>query len=155
MAVGDEKWLTAYFDDVARRGATAAPAVFRAVKFADESAPLPNHSHENVNRWVSEHPGSRPVRGWLVSAGFLYDAHSIVTDGGETFDITPLAYICPFIPHAGPEEEFILASHGRSQIPWPLSGLTLEMPSFEAGGLSEDECVGLDDVTDVTDIQPF
>lgn len=65
--------------------------------------------HENVIRWCSENPDHRPVRGWLITSGAVFDKHSIIDRGpAGLLDITPLvdrAYT-EFLIHDGTQEEF-------------------------------------------------
>lgn len=82
-------------------------------------APVENQCHYNVDRWVSEHPGTRAVRGWLVfdfektSMGLVhvvrFTPHSVVEDeDGRLVDITPsgASRRYPFLRHTGSDEEF-------------------------------------------------
>ena len=82
---------------------------FRSVRFR-EGAPTAHNCHENVDRWVSENPSDRAIRGWLVASnasGAILDKHSVVCSGdGAWFDVTPLNHPTPFVAHPGTEAEF-------------------------------------------------
>ncbi|TAM13429.1 MAG: hypothetical protein EPN65_22340 [Pandoraea sp.] len=69
------------------------------------AAPKPN-CHDAVDTWVSLHPGTLAVRGWLclgVADGTArFYAHSLVRDtDGALVDPTfsPTDYPLPFVPH--------------------------------------------------------
>jgi len=70
----------------------------------------PNECHSNVARWCREHPGHRPVIGWLITSGAMFDKHSIVDRGGAAglFDITPMSdrRTSDFLAHEGTRAEF-------------------------------------------------
>jgi hypothetical protein len=67
-------------------------------------------AHNNVDRWVLEHPDHKPVRGWLVfNLLRRFTAHSIVeTPDGRLFDLTPAraSRRYPFLRHRGLDGEF-------------------------------------------------
>jgi len=50
-----------------------------------------NKCHENVARWCTTHPEHKPLRGWLITSGVLFDKHSVVDTGkeGKLLDVTP------------------------------------------------------------------
>jgi hypothetical protein len=100
--------MTEAFRATLRHRAPAAKFVpFREVQFQDGAEPQANACHVNVERWVTENPQHKAVRGWLVTSGFLLDRHSVIVDEhGELFDITPIAlpYRPPFL--SGSEAEF-------------------------------------------------
>jgi hypothetical protein len=85
----------------------------------------PGGCHANVQEYVRTHPGTQPVRGWLVEEfeGFTYfSAHSVVRlQDGSLIDITitPLDRDYPFIPHTGTEEEFERLRDGRPRVQYP------------------------------------
>jgi hypothetical protein len=72
--------------------------------------------HINVDRFVSEHPDHKSVRGWLVfdlTKLLLplcrFTAHSVVeTPDRRLFDLTPTraSQRYPFLRHHGPDGEF-------------------------------------------------
>jgi hypothetical protein len=78
--------------------------------------PEPGRCHENVARWLEDHPDHTAVRGWL-NVSFLapanrrrFGSHSIVAGStGELLDITLSASDgrYGFIRHPGSEAEFI------------------------------------------------
>ena len=72
--------------------------------------PQRSKCHENVDRWCREHPGQRPLRGWLITST-VFDRHSIVDRGAAgLLDVTPLAFSY-FLPHEGSEDEFAKLPH--------------------------------------------
>jgi hypothetical protein len=102
------------------------------------SGPASEHwCHENVDRWVLEHPDHRPVRGWLVfdwtgnelGVRILslplcrFTAHSVVeTPDGRLFDLTPsrASQRYPFLRHHeadGDFEAMILAAIVHVDLP--------------------------------------
>jgi hypothetical protein len=99
--------MTALYASLRQRTPTAKLVPFREVQFKDGTRPQPNACHLNVEQWIKENPQHRPVRGWLVTSGFLLDRHSVVAgERGEFFDITPVSvtHRPPFI--WGSEAEF-------------------------------------------------
>ncbi len=69
----------------------------------------PSKCHENVDRWCRENPSDKPVRGWLVTGGFVFDRHSVIDRGpAGLLDITPLPdrTYSDFLIHDGSQEEF-------------------------------------------------
>jgi len=44
--------------------------------------------HNNVARWLGDHPDHRAIRGWLVHMD-AFRGHSIVDTGVEWLDVTP------------------------------------------------------------------
>ena len=101
--------LTEEFLTELRLRATSAKFIpFRVVRFKN-GEPQPNACHTNVEDWIKENPQHKPVQGWLVTSGFLLDAHSVVADdSGTLFDITPVQtpWRPPFLPHLGNDAEF-------------------------------------------------
>ena len=80
--------------------------------------PTGHECHNNVDRWVLEHPDHKAVRGWLVfNLLNRFTAHSVVeTPDGRLFDLTPAraSRRYPFLRHHGPDDEFeaiVLAGH--------------------------------------------
>jgi len=55
---------------------------------------LPNKCHDNVDRWVREHPADACVVGWLATplwgGGHQLDRHSVVKTPDGLIDITPM-----------------------------------------------------------------
>lgn len=114
---------TVYFEGVCERVPDSAVALpRRRALFADGSAPQPNACHANAERYVSENPGSRIVRGWLVSSfhdyGAVFDRHSVVADAaGDLMEITPLRDDnVTFVAHYGLEAVFWSAWGGVPQV---------------------------------------
>jgi hypothetical protein len=71
------------------------------------------YCHDNVARFVGEHPDHRGVYGWIVrdnsDIGYVwFFPHSVVADpSGKMFDITPLRGPSSAFPaHEGTDEEF-------------------------------------------------
>jgi hypothetical protein len=96
------------FTELRRRALSAKLVPFREVHFTS-GEPQPNACHVNVEQWVKENPQHRPVRGWLVTSGVVFDRHSLIADErGELFDITPIAlpHRPPFLRYEGSEDEF-------------------------------------------------
>lgn len=66
--------------------------LFRKVVIG-EWQPRVAYCHDNVDRWVVEHPSDKAVRGWLpyqpIGNCFQLTAHSVVRAAGAMFDITP------------------------------------------------------------------
>lgn len=96
------------YDEVAnelytRRGeAVLVPSLSVSV---GDWTPMQNCCHDNVDRWITERPGTKAVRGWLIvdtsSNGYnsmFFDAHSVVElEDGTLIDITPK--ISPQFPY--------------------------------------------------------
>ena len=75
------------------RRATATFVPFREVTLGDWS-PTVQHCHDNVFKWVEEHPEHAVVHGWLYMGDqpgvVRFVAHSVVRgEDGALFDITP------------------------------------------------------------------
>jgi hypothetical protein len=64
--------------------------------------------HDNVSRWLQQHPTHCAVRGWIASTNWLFDQHSVVDTGNGLLDVTPRVADCglPFIRHPGSESDF-------------------------------------------------
>lgn len=65
--------------------------------------------HDNVDRWCDENPDDKPLRGWLVTSGTIFDKHSVVNRGpAGLLDITPIPdrQYSDFLIHHGTQEEF-------------------------------------------------
>jgi hypothetical protein len=91
------------------RAPSATLVPYHEVRFTN-GVPEPNACHVNVEQWIKENPQHRPVRGWLITSGFVFDRHSLIADErGELFDITPIQqpYRPPFLVHPGNEAEFM------------------------------------------------
>jgi hypothetical protein len=73
--------------------------------------------HNNVSRWLEEHPTHRAVRGWIASTDWLFDQHSVVDTGKGLLDVTPRVadFRLRFIRHPGSEDDFW---HSPSQVRW-------------------------------------
>jgi hypothetical protein len=89
---------------------------YRAVALGDWQ-PSIARCHDNVDRWVQDNPGGRPVRGWVTvgtdgGTKTLLTHHSVVrTEDGRLFDITPLEREAirvemRFVPHDGRKSDF-------------------------------------------------
>jgi hypothetical protein len=117
------EWLTAYFDDVHRRGRYARPIRKQEVQFSDTSGPQPCQCHINVRRFVAENPGAVRVGGWLIMGrGKLsgrYVAHSVVRYRKRTFDITPSEFHLQFVQHIGTDDDFREMEVPFSELSWP------------------------------------
>jgi hypothetical protein len=89
------------------KAADAAVVVpFRDVRFKNGSIPMQHQCHNNVRKWLHEHPEDQEVIGWLVS-GYILDRHSVLQGrDGQPFDITPLQHSLPFFAHPGTAHEF-------------------------------------------------
>jgi hypothetical protein len=93
----------------------------------ESGSPSYHNCHNNVDRWVREHPNDKAVRGWFVNdvnadglwPACYFIAHSVIKDStGRLIDITPnrASQPYPFLQHDGPEDQFIaivLAGHTR------------------------------------------
>jgi hypothetical protein len=71
--------------------------------------------HDNVDRWIKDHPGDQAVRGWVTAGrGSILTLHSVVKgEDGSLFDITPLTNENEtirknmlFVTHIGSESDF-------------------------------------------------
>ena len=70
---------------------------------------VPSDCHENVRRWCLIHADHRPLRGWAITSGFVYDKHSVVDCGGvRIIDITPMTDRphTEFLTFSGAQAEF-------------------------------------------------
>ena len=110
-------WRREYVIALCAKLSEAAPVAQKRVKFRNGDEPGSNTCHENVERWVREHPECASVRGWLVS-GLILDAHSVLAEpSGSLFDITPLSIGgLPFLRHCGSEGEFWAVAQHSPQI---------------------------------------
>lgn len=105
--------IESYFAQLNARRTDAVRVPFKAIKIEDWE-PLPNKCHDNVDRWVAENLAYGVVRGWLIGAtggdgSTMYIAHSVVQEGEELYDITPLnpPDLSPqFLKHEGTQAEF-------------------------------------------------
>lgn len=70
--------------------------------------PQAEKPRENVEAFVAERPGFRPIRGWLILYGSILEKHVVVEQIGSRFrfDVTPLMVSAPFFEHPGTVEEF-------------------------------------------------
>ena len=119
---------TVYFQDLLERMDAALAVEFRPV-LLDGVEPKLNDCHGNVDCWVTNHPETRAVRGWLFwppdAAGrYLFMAHSVVEEKCELFDITPIDRNTPrdtlvFLKHLGTEEDFKAIRTICSQVLYP------------------------------------
>jgi hypothetical protein len=109
--------MDCYLQSLGARIGEQVEVPFKPVSAGDWK-PRPRFCHENVDYWVASQSGREAVRGWLVDGtdgcdGFLVVAHSVVNEGGDLYDITPLDY-APFesnprrwfLRHNGMTEEF-------------------------------------------------
>ena len=105
-----------YAASICSRLDQAVRVPFQTVAIADWS-PKVAECHENVDRWVREHPGYQAVRGWvtyrpLPGGGVQLTAHSVLRGpNGALLDITPLgneAARCgmSFVEHTGEDGVF-------------------------------------------------
>ena len=103
-----------YFAELYARRGTAKPMQHRKVVI-DGSIPERGDCHENVKSLIRSNPRLKVVHGWMIvsedeSGSCLLDAHSVIEDAGELYDITlPDQSACDpirFIRHIGTEEEF-------------------------------------------------
>jgi hypothetical protein len=121
--------LTALAQSLYERRHEAVMVSFEVRTMASGSS-YHHNCHNNVDRWVQEHPKHTAVRGWFVNDineptngwfPFCYFiAHSVVKDStGQLIDITPnrASQPYPFIQHDGPETEFIaIVQAGHTQL---------------------------------------
>jgi hypothetical protein len=94
-----------------------AEHVVRTGDYTNDDFERRGRCHENVARWVDEHPRDRPVRGWLVDEsqslyGYIdFHAHSVVdTALGGLRDVT-LGAIDPdfrFLRETLPDDKFLV-----------------------------------------------
>ena len=118
-----------YFRELLKGGSKAAKVPFRAVRHG-EFVPKKNDCHNNVDYWVTHHPGLVAVRGWLFwgpGADGRYNimAHSVVDEAGALVDITPIDENTPreglrFLRHLGSAEEFCAMKVPCAQIYYPF-----------------------------------
>jgi len=75
--------------------------------------------HDNVSRWLEEHPTHRAARGWIASTDWLFDRHSVVDTGNGLLDVTPRVADSGlrFIRHPGSEDAFW---NSPSQVSWTV-----------------------------------
>jgi hypothetical protein len=116
-----------YFAALHARRHGALPIRHRDVSVPGWS-PQQNKCHDNVDFWVKLNPHLRPVRGWMVlsedaSGHCLYEAHSIIEDNGELYDISIPGLLCHgirFLKHSGSEEDFqAILKLNLNQVPYP------------------------------------
>ena len=85
----------------------------------------PNKCHENVERWIAQHPTDQAIRGYLVTTanevGALFDLHSVVQrEDGSMVDVTPLPYSCSFIKLDLTDDQFEMCRKHLNQIPYSI-----------------------------------
>jgi hypothetical protein len=107
--------MNSYFRELIEREGDAAKVPFREVSYGDWS-PKKNNCHDNVDYWVTHHPGIKAVRGWLFwgpgsDGRYTIMAHSVVEEAGALVDITPIDESTPreglqFLEHIGTDEGF-------------------------------------------------
>lgn len=107
-----------YERDICARSVAASSVPFKPDIVIDGWKPKSGQCHQNVDYWVTCHPGHTAVRGWIFwySGGgdlSVYTAHSVVRAAdGELFDITPLdngdRRRGPFIMHRANDEAFLM-----------------------------------------------
>jgi hypothetical protein len=96
----------------------------------DGGSPKERDCHNNVDRYVREHPGTAAVRGWIVDyvspgVSTTYTAHSVVrsADDRSLFDITPLPenemQRGNFIRHPGDDDAFFWMESQARRITCP------------------------------------
>lgn len=81
----------------------------RIVRHEVASDSDPSKCHDNVDRWCQNHPGDKPVRGWIVTGEYMFSKHSVVDQGAQNplLDITlPDGAYSNFLIHGGIQEEF-------------------------------------------------
>jgi len=113
----------AYFDRLFGQRGSAERLDPRAVVYRDGSSPKPARCHENVDRWVDEHPDCAAVRGWLIETETAdhatFVAHSAVNAGrGPLVEIT-LPSAIRFLRHEGPCELWERIEPTNRQRSWP------------------------------------
>jgi len=95
----------------------------------DDWKPERSHCHSNVNYWVTLNPHLRAIRGWIVigedaDGRCRFQAHSVIEDTGELYDITlpnqPECDRARFLPHTGTEEQFFAVEKHWSDTEFPL-----------------------------------
>jgi hypothetical protein len=118
-----EAEFRAYFDALLARRSEATLPMNRPVVFADGTASQPSRCHENVDRWVLEHPHDSAVRGWAIISSWpsscFFAAHSVVESNIGLIDITPQDYPVWFLRHEGEESIFRALQPGSASIIWP------------------------------------
>lgn len=129
MTLMIDQRLSEYLRRIYLRRDQAVPIDRLAVRFGDGSRPQPACCHDNVDRWVREHPECVAQRGWLVSAtsgdAILVDAHSVVRlADGRLVDITLRGadQFAPFIAHVGDADFGIRGPVNQIWLPlqgWP------------------------------------
>ena len=120
-------FIGSYFAALHSRRHTAVSMHHRSVA-TDSWKPKPSQCHANVDCWVGLNPPLRAVRGWMIvsedqTGRCCFDAHSVVGDGDEFFDITLVEAACAyirFLPHIGREEVFWAVEKSHRQVVYPF-----------------------------------
>ncbi|WP_157379453.1 hypothetical protein [Burkholderia ubonensis] len=110
--------------------------VVRTGDYANDHVDRRGKCHENVAQWLGEHPGDRPVRGWLIDQsqvqyGFIeFLAHSVVVAaGGGLMDVT-LGANDPdykFLRDERPDDEFLALASA-----WPKLRHIVDQARYDA-----------------------
>lgn len=96
-----------------RNKAVLVPRADHSVIAALESEA--NRCHDNVTRWVDQHPGHKAVRGWYyfdlheIAPFVRFVGHSVIAvEDGTFLDVTPapLSSVYPFLTANLPDDEF-------------------------------------------------
>lgn len=106
-----------------RLRASSASASVIPYKFVllESGIPKADRPHENVEAFITERPGFKPVKGWLILNGAILEKHVVVEQIGSRFrfDVTPLTVSSPFFEHPGTWEEFNGLCEQISMPFWP------------------------------------
>jgi hypothetical protein len=114
-----------YFQQLFERVNSAVKVPFREVR-ADGWEPKLGDCHRNVDFWVTQHPETKAVRGWLFwptdeTGRYRYMAHSVLDENGTLVDITPVDSRdgLLFLKHLGTEEDFSAMKIPCAQVWYP------------------------------------
>ncbi len=93
-----------------RLRASSVSASVIPYKFVILESGIPNADmpQENVEAFITQRPGFKAVKGWLILHGAILEKHVVVEQIGSRFrfDVTPLMVSAPFFEHPGPSDEF-------------------------------------------------
>jgi hypothetical protein len=119
--------IESYFAALHARLPTALPMRHRKV-VTHSWKPNRSECHANVDYWADHNPPLRIVRGWMIvsedqSGRCQFEAHSVIGDGQDFFDITlqdeAACASMRFLPHIGTEEEFRAIEKMHRQVVYP------------------------------------
>lgn len=110
--------------------------------------PKPNECHANVNALCARDPQLKAIHGWMIvseddTGRCLFEAHSVIEDAGELYDITlqdqAVCDAIRFLPHVGTEDKFWQIERVCRQTIYPFVRLREMENGASDDGIDDDE----------------